>query len=91
MAEYSEYVKKQIEKEISHLKDQYSRLKRGRRKKNSAYRLKDLERQLREHNPDMKINYELLKLVGTEPYNPPSQDKEIVRRIVSERYARPKR
>jgi len=86
MAEYSEYVKKQIEKEISHLKDQYGRLKRGGKKKNSAYRMKELERQLKEHNPDMKINYELLKLVGTEPYNPPSQDKEIVRRIVAERY-----
>jgi hypothetical protein len=84
MAEYSEYVKKQIEREISHLKDQYGRLKRGGRKK-SASRMKELERQLREHNPDMKINYELLKLVGTEPYNPPSQDKEIVRRIVAER------
>jgi hypothetical protein len=85
MAGYSEYARKQIEREISHLKDQYDRLKRGKKKSNID-RIKVLEKQIREHNPNMKINYELLRLVGTEPYNPLSQDKEIVRRIVAERY-----
>jgi len=84
VAGYSEHAKRQLEKEISHLKDQYSKVKRGGKKVNASS-LKDLERQLREHNPDIKINYELLKLVGTEPYSPSSQDKEIVRRIVAQR------
>lgn len=86
MAEHAEYVKKQLEREIAHLKDQYGKLKSQRKKKDRTYRLKELESTLLKHSPDMKINYDLLKLVGTEPYNPPSQDKEIVRRIVAERY-----
>lgn len=59
---------------------------RAGRRKEKTDRLRELERQLRKHNPDMKINYDLFKLVGTMPYNPPSQDKEIIRRIVAERY-----
>jgi hypothetical protein len=85
MAEYTTYARKQLEREINHLKDQYDRLKKSK-KKNNAGRLKELERKVRKHNPAMKINYDLLRLVGTEPYNPVSYDKELVRRIVAERY-----
>jgi len=86
VAEHAEYVKKQLEREIAHLKYQYGKLKSQRKKKGKVYRLKELESTLLKHRPDMKINYDLLELVGTEPRSPPSHDKEIVRLIVAERY-----
>ena len=49
-------------------------------------RLKKLEAELKKKLPGIKVDKDLLRLVGTEPYNPRSQDKEIVRRIVAERY-----
>lgn len=83
-----QYIKKQIEKEMSHLRELYSRIGRveKRQKEPERYRLKKLEQELRKKSPGIKVDKELLRLVGTEPYNPPSQDKEIVRRIVAERY-----
>lgn len=81
-----QYIKKQIKREMNHLRELYARVSTIARKKPEKYRLKKLEQELLKKNPNIKVDRELLALVGTEPYNPPSQDKEIVRRIVAERY-----
>jgi signal recognition particle GTPase len=87
MAEDIQYIKKQIEKEMNHLKHLYNKINRIERKKESRKdRIKKLEKELMRKNPDIEIDRELLALVGTESQNTPSQDKEIVRRIVAERY-----
>lgn len=87
MAEDIQYIKKQIEKEMNHLRDLYSKLNKIERKREpEKYRIKKLEQELKKRNPGIEIDRDLLSLVGTLPYNPPSQDKEIVRRIVAERY-----
>jgi hypothetical protein len=87
MAEDIQYIKKQVKKEINHLKGLYSRIsKMEKRKEPERYRIKKLEQELFRKNPNANIDRELLALVGTEPYNPPSHDKEIVRRIAAERY-----
>ncbi len=87
MAEDIRYIKKQIKKEMNHLRDLYSKINRIERKKEpEKYSIKKLEQELIRKNPDIEIDRELLALVGTEPYNPPSQDKELVRRLVAERY-----
>jgi signal recognition particle GTPase len=87
MAEDIQYIKKQIKKEMNHLRDLYSKINRIERKKEpEKHSIKKLEQELMRKNPDIEIDRELLALVGTEPYNPPSQDKELVRRIVAERY-----
>lgn len=49
-------------------------------------RLRNLEAELKKKLPGIKVDKDLLRLVGTEPYNPRPQDKEIVRRVVAERY-----
>jgi len=51
-------------------------------------RLAEVEREFRAKYPDLPVRRELLALVGTEPYNPPSKDKEVTRQIVAERYGR---
>lgn len=87
MAEDIQYIKKQIEKEMIHLRDLYVKISRIERKQEpEKYRVKKLEAELLRKNPCIEVDRDLLALVGTEPYNPPSQDKEIVRRIVAERY-----
>ncbi|HEX9845903.1 MAG TPA: hypothetical protein VGA92_05500 [Candidatus Nitrosotenuis sp.] len=87
MAEDIQYIKKQIKKEMNHLRDLYSKINRIEKKKEPEnYRIKKLEQELMRRNPNIEIDRELLALVGTEPYNPPSQDKEVVRRITAERY-----
>jgi hypothetical protein len=87
MAEDIRYIKRQIEKEMNHLRDLYTRINRIEREREpEKYRIKKLEKELTRKNPGVEIDRDLLALVGTEPYNPPSQDKEVVRRIVAERY-----
>jgi uncharacterized protein (UPF0335 family) len=87
MAEDIQYIKKQLEKEMNHLKSLYSKVNRLEKKKEPEnYRIKKIEQELKRTNPGLKVDRELLKLVGTEPYSPPSQDKETTRRIIAERY-----
>jgi len=86
MTEEIQYIKKQLEKEMSHLRALYSRISRVEKREPEKYRLNKLEQELQQKNPGIKVDRELLSLVGTEPYNSTSQDKEIVRRIVAERY-----
>ncbi len=87
MAEDIQYIKRQIKKEMNHLRDLYSKINRIEKKKETEkHRVKKLEQELMRKNPNIEIDWELLALVGTEPHNPPSQDKEVVRRIVAERH-----
>ena len=51
-------------------------------------RLAEIESEFKAKYPNLRVRRELLALVGTEPYNPPSEDKAIARRIVAERYGR---
>lgn len=91
MTENTQYIKKQIRKEIDHLQDLYHRIDSLERKgeqeeEKREYRAKRLESQLLKENPGMKIDPELLALVGIHPYNPPSKDKEVIRRAIAEHY-----
>lgn len=72
---------------MNHLRDLYSKVSKIERKKEpEKYRVRRIEQELLKKNPDVRIDRELLSLVGTDPYSPPSQDKEIVRRVAAERY-----
>jgi len=86
--EETQYIKKQVKKEMNNLRELYHRVTRSGRKgrESEKKRIKKLEAELRKKFPGIKVDKDLLRLVGTEPYNPRSQDKEIVRRIVAERY-----
>ncbi|CDI06431.1 hypothetical protein [Candidatus Nitrosotenuis uzonensis] len=87
MAEDIQYIKRQIKKEMNHLRDLYSKINRIERKKEpEKNRIKKLEQEIMSKNPNIEIDRELLALVGTEPYNPSSQDKELVRHIAAQRY-----
>jgi hypothetical protein len=76
MAEDVKYLKKQIEKEMGHLRDL-----------SKINRIEKIESALKRKFPGMKVDKNLLGLIGTMPYNPPSKDKGIVRRITAERHA----
>lgn len=51
------------------------------------YRMKKIESALKRKFPDVKVDKSLLGLVGTMPYNLPSKDKKVVRRIIAWRHA----
>lgn len=83
-----EYLKRQIEKEMDHLRDLYSKINRMEREQQpEQYRLERIESELKKKFPDMKVDKNLLRLVGTMSYHPPSRDKKVVRRIIAERHA----
>lgn len=45
--------------------------------------VKDEERsQLRSKYPEMDVDEELLRLVGSQPYHPPEKDSEVIRRTI---------
>lgn len=50
-------------------------------------RIAYLEHELRKMYPNEKFDRELLRLVGTLPNVPGISDKELVRRVVAERYS----
>jgi hypothetical protein len=56
------------------------------RKETEEQRLARLERAFKRRHPRLEIDRSILKLVGSEPYNPPSKDKQVNRRIIAERY-----
>ena len=49
-------------------------------------RIERLEKAFKKKYPYLEIDRSILMLVGTEPYNPPSEDKAVNRRILAERY-----
>lgn len=89
MAEELRYLQREIWKVRQYLSRLEYKVMKTQRKllwENEEQRLKCLEAELKRKNPKVAIDRELLRLVGTEPYNPPSKDKEITRQIVAERY-----
>jgi hypothetical protein len=56
------------------------------RKETAEQRLERLEREFKKKYPHLEIERSVLRLVGTEPYNPPLEDKAVNRRIIAERY-----
>lgn len=87
-------LKKEVEREISHLKSLYSKLDKyektqqeGKKRKPDEYRIKKIETELKKKFPDMEFNRDLLKLVGALPYrNPASKDKELIAKAIAEKY-----
>jgi translation initiation factor IF-2 len=87
-------LKKEIEREISHLKVLYSKIDKyekaqqeGKKRKPDEYRIKKIETELKKKFPDMEFNRDLLKLVGALPYrNPASKDKELIAKAIAEKY-----
>jgi hypothetical protein len=58
----------------------------AKRKETEEQRIQRLEREFKKKYPHGEISRSVLELVGTEPYNPPSGDKAVNRRIIAERY-----
>lgn len=85
-----QHIKKEIEKEMNHLRDLYNRINHMERKeqKPERYRIKKLEEELRKKYPDLIVDKSLLRLVGTMSYNHPSKDKDLIRQAVAELYGK---
>ncbi|MDE1764196.1 MAG: hypothetical protein KGH88_08115 [Thaumarchaeota archaeon] len=80
-----QHIKKEIEKEMSHLRDLYNKINSmERREKPERYGIKYLEEQLRKKYPGLSVDKSLLRLVGTMPYNHPSKDRDVIRQVVTE-------
>ncbi|MGI0101246.1 MAG: hypothetical protein ACREA7_01465 [Nitrosotalea sp.] len=84
-----QHIKKEIEREMNHLKDLYDKIDHMERKEEpERYRLKKLEEELRKKYPAMSVDKSLLRLIGTMPYNPPSKDKHVIHQAVAELYGK---
>lgn len=84
-----QHIKKEIEKEMHHLRDLYNRIDHMERKeKPERYSIKKLEEELRKKYPDLSVDKNLLRLVGTMSYNHPSKDKDAIRQAVAELYGK---
>jgi predicted nucleic acid-binding Zn-ribbon protein len=86
-------LKREVEKEISHLKSLYSKIDRfekrhkGTANESEASRVRRIEAELKKKFPEMEFDRELLKLVGILHYrNPPSNDKELIAKAIAEHY-----
>lgn len=85
------YLKKEIRKEMDHLRDLYVKIDKIEKKQTSpkGHGLKDVESELKKKFPDTEFDKSLLKVVGAmSEYrsSPPSKDKNLIRKAVSERY-----
>lgn len=90
MTEEIQHIKKQIKKEMNRLRNLYNKLDRLERKRSEPEerRVKRLELQLKKKYPGIKIDRSLLRLVGVLPRSTRSKDKEVIRAIIAERYAK---
>lgn len=83
-------LQKEIQKTRNYLRKLEMQLRRvGYRpvkRETEEQRIKRLEAEFKKKYPNLEVDTSILKLVGTEPYNPPSKDKEVTRRIIAERY-----
>lgn len=88
MEEELRHLQKEIEKTRKYLSSLESKFHKVMSKvhNKSEERIEEIEKEFKSNYPDLPVRRELLALVGTEPYNPPSNDKEITRRITAERY-----
>ena len=55
----------------------------GGRKQTAEQRIEQLEKEFKKKYPDLEIDRRVLRLVGSEPYNSPSEDKAVNRRIIA--------
>ena len=86
-------LKKEVEREIGHLRSLYSKLDKYEREQKKArrepeeHRIKRIEAEMKKKFPNMEFDRKLLKLVGALPFrNPPSRDNELISRIIAEHH-----
>lgn len=75
-----------VRQELSRIEYRISYLELELLKLFAEDRVKILEKEINEAYPNLKVDREILELVGIQPYNPVEKDKEIIREAVSERY-----
>ena len=85
------HLKKEVRKEMDHLKDLYVKIDRIERKQTGpkSYQMEDAKSQLKKKFPDTEFDRSILKMVGTMSeyrHSRPSKDKELVRRAVADYY-----
>jgi hypothetical protein len=84
------YLKKEVRKEMDHLRDLYVKIEKIEKKQSpKGYDSKSVESELKKKFPDTEFDKSLLKVIGamSEYRNsPPSKDKSLVRKAVSDRY-----
>jgi hypothetical protein len=84
------YLKKEVRKEMDHLRDLYVKIDKIEKKQSpKGYGSKSAESELKKKFPDTEFDKSLLKVIGamSEYRNsPPSKDKNLVRKAVSDRY-----
>jgi hypothetical protein len=84
-------LQKEIQKTRQHLNKLETQLHRMKYRKlagteNEEQRIRRVEAEFKRKYPNIDISRNLLRLVGTEPYNPRWKDKEVTRQIIAERY-----
>lgn len=84
-------LKKEVKKEMDHLRDIYAKIDRIEKGQKAApkrrRRLIGVESELKAKLPNAEFDKSLLKLVGTASYkNPPSRDKSLIRKTIAEKY-----
>jgi hypothetical protein len=89
MTEDMRQIRREISKTRHHLNSLEHKLKRMQHKGSgkTKYNIARLEKKFHKKYPYIKVDRELLALVGTLPGIPARKDKEVVRHIVAERYA----
>lgn len=91
MPERIREIQREIVKTRRYLFNLEAKLQKARMKMYSSgdeQRIAEIESEFKAKYPNLPVRRELLALVGTEPYNAPSEDKEVTRRNVAERYGR---
>jgi hypothetical protein len=87
-------LKRKIRKTRKYLSSLEDSLRKMNAKKKKARNVKkrrkvdNIESEFKKRFPNLQPRKSLLALVGTEPPNPPSLDKDLTRQIVAERYDR---
>jgi hypothetical protein len=92
MAEEITYLKKELEKVreiLFRAENRLAVIERRYSKENEAKRIRKLKEELKRDYPNMRFTprvLRLLRLVGTQPYNPISKDKEAIMEAITARY-----
>jgi hypothetical protein len=92
MTQESQQLRKQIEKTRQHLDSLEQKLIKMQQKEiktrtmTDAKTISTLSRQVRRKYPNVEIEKDVLALVGTLPNLSVAKDKEIVRKVIAERY-----
>jgi len=92
MAEEIAYLRKELKKAreiLSRAENRLAVLEKKYFKKSEEERVKELKEELKEEYPDMEFNEEtikVLRLVGTLPHTPSSEEKREIAEAIAERY-----